>query len=497
MPSAMTEQAAARKLSILMEIHKALSRSMDLKDSLHAVLLILRESYRIKAGSIFIIDEEGSLRLAAFSGSEKRKPFLTHINPVFTAIAETAKPIIVPQVSRDPAFTATPIPSRGEDSFIGVPVVLDYRTLGVLNVLFAYHPQRHFESALKFLQLTASALLQPVRVHRIIADERKRLQDENVFLKKKLEEEYGFHNIIGNSHQMRDVYEQISRVAETDTTVLLRGESGTGKELMAEALHYNSTRKDKPFIRMNCAAVPETLIESEFFGHEKGAFTGAVGQKKGRFETADSGTVFLDEIGDLAPSTQVKLLRLLQQREFQRVGGNETIHVDIRIIAATHADLEDLISRRLFREDLYYRLNVFTIFIPPLRERKTDILLLADHFMIKYGRRHRKPVRRISTPAIDMLMRYHWPGNVRELENCIEHAVLLCEDVIHSHHLPPTLQTAESSNTVPRLSLSKAVEMYEKEMIQDALKTTRGNRAQAARLLDTTERIIGYKISKY
>jgi Nif-specific regulatory protein len=327
--------------------------------------------------------------------------------------------------------------------------------------------------------------------------ERQKLIDENVMLKQKLQEEFSFHNIIGNSHEMRDVYEQIARVARTNTTVLIRGESGTGKELIAEAIHYNSPRKNKPFIRINCGAVPENLIESEFFGHERGAFTGAVARKKGRFDIGNGGTIFLDEVGELSPSTQVKLLRVLQEQEFERVGGTESIKVDVRVIAATNANLENLINQNRFREDLYYRLDVYSIFLPPLRERKTDILLLADHFMLKYGRQHGKAVKRISTPAIDMLMRYHWPGNVRELENCIERAVLVCEDVIHSYHLPPTLQTAESSDTVSRLSLSEAVASYEKELIQDALKTTRGNRAKAARLLDSSERIIGYKIQKY
>jgi len=279
---------------------------------------------------------------------------------------------------------------------------------------------------------------------------------------------------------------------------LIRGESGTGKELIAQSIHYNSQRDDKAFIRVNCAAIPENLIESEFFGYEKGAFTGAVSRKKGRFELAHEGTIFLDEIGDLSAMTQVKLLRVPQEQEFERIGGTESIKVNVRVIGATNSDLEKRIEEGRFREDLYYRLNVFSIYLPPLRERKSDILLLADHFMLKYGRQQGKAIKRISTPAIDMLMRYHWPGNVRELENCIERAVLVCQDnVIHSYHLPPTLQTAESSGTLPQQSLEKAVMSYEKELIQDALKSSRGNKARAARLLDTTERILGYKINKY
>jgi Nif-specific regulatory protein len=234
------------------------------------------------------------------------------------------------------------------------------------------------------------------------------------------------------------------------------------------------------------------------FGYEPGAFTDARSTKKGRFELANTGTLFLDEVGDLSLSTQVKLLRVLQEREFERLGGVKPIKVDVRLIAATNKDLDEAIKACTFREDLYYRLNVFTIFLPPLRERRADILLLADHFVKQYGTRHGKDVRRISTPAIDMLMAYHWPGNVRELENCIERAVLVCDGgAIHAHDLPPTLQTAEVSGTLPERSLDAAVSAFEKDLLQDALKTTRGNRAKAARLLNSTERIIGYKIQKH
>jgi len=268
--------------------------------------------------------------------------------------------------------------------------------------------------------------------------------------------------------------------------------------MVAHAIHYNSLRAGKPFVKVNCAALPETLIESELFGYERGAFTGAMSRKKGRFELADGGTLFLDEIGDLNVSTQIKLLRALQEREFERLGSTETIKVNVRLVAATSKDLETAIEREQFRADLYYRLNVFTIFMPPLRERKPDVLLLADYFLDKYGREHGKHVKRISTPAIDMLTSYHWPGNVRELENIIERAVVVCDsNVIHGHHLPPTLQTAEGSGTISRLSLSASITAYERDLIMDALKTSRGNRAKAAKLLDTTERIISYKIKKY
>jgi Nif-specific regulatory protein len=341
-------------------------------------------------------------------------------------------------------------------------------------------------------------IAQAVKIQRLIEEDKRRLVDENEHLRQELREKYDFSNIIGTSGPVRQVYEQVAQVAATNTTALIRGESGTGKELIAHAIHYNSLRAKKPFVKVSCAALPESLIEAELFGHEKGAFTGAEARKKGRFELAEGGTLFLDEIGDINLSTQVKLLRVLQEREFERVGGTETIKVNVRLIAATNKDMEQALANGTFREDLYYRLNVFTIFVPPLRDRKADLLLLADHFLEKFSHEHGKSIKRISTPAIDMLVSYHWPGNVREMENALERAVLMCEgQVIHAHHLPPSLQTAEASGTVTRVSLTDAIVAYEKDLIQDALKTTRGNRAKAARLLDATERILNYKIRKY
>ena len=494
-----------KKLSILVEINNAISRTFNLKESLMATLKILQKSYHIKSGAIVLAEDDGiNFVMGATIGyrDEMTKTRYKIGEGLTGRIAESGKPIIAPQVSKEPLFlnrmsSWDPKFDR-EQSFIGVPIILDYETLGVLIVNLAYNAKRDYDSSIKFLTLVASALVQAIRLDRIRKQERKELVQESAKIHDKLKEEFSFHNIIGNSHEMQEVYEKVTQVARADTTVLIRGDSGTGKELIAQAIHYNSLRAGKPFIRVNCAAIPETLIETEFFGHEKGAFTDARTQRKGRFELADGGTIFLDEIGDLSQMTQVKLLRVLQEQEFERVGGAEPIRVDIRVIAATNADLEKKMKENLFREDLYYRLNVFSILMPPLRERPTDVLLLADYFMVSYGRKHGKSIRRISTPAIDMLRQYHWPGNVRELENCIERAVLVCDDqVIHSYHLPPTLQTAESSGTMPRISLDAAVANYEKELILDALKSTRGNRAKTARLLDTTERIIGYKIQKY
>jgi Nif-specific regulatory protein len=363
---------------------------------------------------------------------------------------------------------------------------------------FRFEADRPYDADLSCLRVVAAMMAQAVKSDYLVDDERRRLMDENSHLLGELKERYEFTNIIGTAGPMRQVYEQIVQVANTNTTVLIRGESGTGKELIAHALHYNSPRAKKPFVKVSCAALPDSLIEAELFGFEKGAFTGAVARKKGRFELAEGGTLFLDEIGDVNLATQVKLLRVIQEREFERVGGTETLRSNVRLITATNKDLEKSIAEGAFREDLYYRLNVFSIFVPPLRDRKSDLLLLCDHFMQKYSKEHTKDIRRITTPAIDMLTSYHWPGNVRELENVIERAVLVCDSgAIHGHHLPPTLQTAQASGTLPRLSLCDAISAYEKDLVQDALKTARGNRAKAARLLSTTERIFNYKVRKH
>jgi Nif-specific regulatory protein len=481
-----------RKLSTLLELSQ--------------VLEILEENHGTVSGAITLLDDTtGELTIEAATGISWQVSLRTKYRlgeGITGRVVESGKPVVVPQVSREPLFlNRTGVwkeSGKEEMTFICVPITVDNRTAGALGVNLRYDKDRNYDRAIKFFGVVASMIAQAIRVNKLIEAERQRLIDENLLLRQELRERYDFRNIIGNSHGMRQVYEQVAQVAPTNTTVLIRGESGTGKELIAHAIHYNSPRANKPFVKVSCGALPESLIESELFGYEPGAFTDARAQKKGRFELAHGGTLFLDEVGELSQSTQIKLLRVLQEREFERLGGVQPIKVNVRLIAATNKDLEVAIKQGTFREDLYYRLNVFTIFLPPLRERRPDILLLADHFVEKYATEHGKNVKRISTPAIDMLMSYHWPGNVRELENCIERAVLLCESgVVHAHHLPPTLQTAEVSGTLPRLSLESAVASYEKDLILDALKTTRGNRAKAARLLDTTERIIGYKIQKY
>jgi Nif-specific regulatory protein len=495
---------AARLLVMLLEAGRVLSAELSPRAAFAQVLEILKQRHGVIRGAVALLDARSlEIRVEVSAGlSDAGRIARYRLGEGITGrVVETGKPIVVPKVSREPMFlnrAGKRDLQKQELTYLCVPIVVKGKPVGALGVDLRFKPDRNYDSELRCLGLVAAMMAQSIKAEHLVDEERRRLMDENSHLLEELKERYDFSNIIGTAGPMRQVYEQIAQVAHTNTTVLIRGESGTGKELIAHAIHYNSPRDQKPFIKVNCAALPETLIESELFGYEKGAFTGANSLKKGRFELAEGGTLFLDEIGDINLSTQIKLLRVLQEKEFERLGGTSTVRANVRLITATNQDLEKAMAEGKFREDLYYRLNVFTIFVPPLRDRKADMLLLADHFLQKYSREHKKDIRRISTPAIDMLTAYHWPGNVRELENVLERAVLVCDSaVIHGHHLPPTLQTAQASGTMTTLSLSEAVGAYEKDIVVDALKSTRGNRAKAARLLGTTERIINYKVRKY
>ena len=493
-----------QKLSTLLSASQVLLGATDFRSGLQRVLDTLRISHSALASRIVLLNEEtGEVEVEAASGRpDGAKPVRAGFSGGLSGdVIRNGKPVIVPVVRRDQRFSTQLVgrsTSRETVTYVAVPIAYEGRTIGQLEIDLEYMPNRDYERTVTFLAVVGAMIAQAMKVHRLIEADRQRLVEENAHLRLELHERYGFSNIIGASRQMHDVYAQVAQVAKTNTTVLLRGESGTGKELIAHAIHHNSARAKKPFIKVSCGALPNDLIESELFGYEKGAFTGAHAAKKGRFELAEGGTLFLDEIGELNLATQVKLLRVLQAREYERLGGTQTIHADIRLIAATNKDLEAAIVSKGFREDLFYRLNVFAIFVPPLRDRKTDVLQLANFFLDKFASQHGKNVKRIATPAIDMLMAYHWPGNVRELENAIERALVVCnEHVLHAHHLPPTLQTAEETGTVIEQSLEQATEAFEKDILQDALKSARGNRAKAARLLRTTGRVFNYKVRKY
>ena len=494
-----------QSLTMLADINHELTAAQNPRAGIQRALELLDQHHGVIRSAVVLADpDSGRLRVEASAGltGPGRHAEWEMGEGITGRVVESGKPVVVPQISQEPMFLhrtgRRQEGPRSEISFMSVPIPGERTTIGALNLDFPFKKTRVYDRDLQVCRVVASMFGQALRLQQVAEVERQRLRDENIHLKEELKQRYDFSKIIGTSGPMRQVYEQIARVASANTTVLIRGESGTGKELIAHAIHYNSPRAKKPFIKVSCAALPDSLIESELFGYERGAFTGAVGRKEGRFEMAEGGTLFLDEIGDINLSTQVKLLRVIQEKEFERLGGTSSVKSNVRLIAATNTDLEKAIASGTFREDLHYRLNVFTIFVPPLRERKTDILLLADNFLEKYSTEHGKHVKRISTPAIDMSMAYHWPGNVRELENSIERAVLVCDgSVVHAHHLPPTLQTGEASGTTTNVSLNDAVTAYEKDLLQDALKTTRGNRVKAATLLNSTERIISYKVKKY
>lgn len=490
----------------LYEIGKCISENKDINNIASGVLSIMAKSLGIQKGMITIFNRKSGEILIheayGISEDEKARGKYSLGEGVTGRVVESGKTVVVPKISEEPMFlNRTGSRSSVDDrdiSFICVPIQSESETIGTLSASQFFKSERELESDVKILSIIASMIHQAVKLYRTRYEEMAELTEENQRLHDELKEKARPFNMIGHSESMRVLYGLVEKIAQTSTTVLILGESGVGKELVAEALHYLSPRSDKPFIICNSAALPENLIESELFGHEKGSFTGASDKRKGRFEAAADGTIFLDEIGEISLAVQAKLLRVLQQKEFERVGGNKTVKTEARVIAATNRNLEELIKEGRFREDLYYRLNVFPITIPPLRERKADIPALADHFIEKYNSIHSKRVLRVSTTAIDMLMSYHWPGNVRELENCIERAIILNTDgVIHSHHLPPTLQTEKSSNTHIKGSLKQQLEIVEKEIITQALKNSLGNMAMAARELGLTERIMGLRIKKY
>lgn len=381
-----------------------------------------------------------------------------------------------------------------EVGFICVPIVVEEQTIGTVSVDCPNRDAILLKETLTLMEIFSAMISHDVVMQRMVLHEHELAVAERQRWERAAQDVRPA-NLVGDSSAMQEVYRRIAQVAVGDTTVLIRGETGTGKELVAAAVHQRSRRSKGPFVKVNCAALSESLLESELFGHEKGAFTGALYQRKGRLEEAEGGTLFLDEIGDFSPAIQVKMLRVLQEKEFERVGSNQTRKANVRILCATNVDLEKAVKEGTFRADLFYRINVFPVYVAPLRKRKTDILQLANFFVEKHAKSIGKPVRRLSTPAINMLTAYHWPGNVRELENCIEHAVLVtANETIKGQDLPPTLQFPELIETEEAISLKARVEVVERDCIVDALKRYRGNVTAAARELGITARMVRYKI---
>lgn len=504
--SAYSVNRQLHELSLLFDISETLNKSYDIKEVLEPVLKVMAEHMGMFRGTLTILNRDTNeifIESAyGLSVKEQARGKYKVGEGITGKVVESGKAMVIEKISAEPQFLDRTKARNNNDkhdiSFICVPIKIGSEVIGALSVDRLFSEDVSPCEDLRLLTIIASLIARSVQLHQNIYEDKKRLSDENKRLQLALKEKFCPSNMIGNSNLMQEVYEMISRVSPSEATVFIHGESGVGKELVASAIHYNSARSNKPFIKVNCAAFPDNLIESELFGHEKGAFTGATERRKGRFERAHGGTLFLDEVGDLSLMTQVKLLRVLQEREFERVGGSENIKVDVRIIAATNKPMEKLIENGEFRQDLYYRLNVFPVYVPPLRERKSDIILLADYFVEKYNTKSQKQIKRITTAAIDMLISYHWPGNVRELENTIERAILLSLDgVIHAYHLPPSLQTGKESGTVPQGKLNVLLSNVEKDAMIDALKATNGNMAKAAKVLGITERVMGLRMIKH
>ncbi|RJX18081.1 MAG: nif-specific transcriptional activator NifA [Desulfobulbus sp.] len=501
------------ELTALYEIAQLIGSAHDLDSTLNAVLGVLRDILRMERATLFLLDDTGRRLVikasCGLSHDEEKRGVYRPDEGITGRIFASRAPFVVPDIHREPLFlnkTRSRDIDKGKLSFLGVPVLIAGEPAGVLTVDRLFGLEIPFEEDIRFLTVVATLIAQFLVLSREIRKQEAHLREENRSLRAQLTPVFSQHNILGQSKVMREVFAAITKVAPSSATVLLQGESGTGKELVARAVHQASGRRDKPFLKVNCAALPENLLESELLGHEKGAFTNALARRKGRFELADRGTLFLDEIGELPLELQAKLLRVLQEQQFERLGGSETISVDVRIIAATNRSLEEAVSQGRFRADLFYRLNVVPIVLPPLRERAEDIPLLIDHFLGISNQQNRKQVR-FSREVMDFLSTYRWPGNVREMQNLVERLVIMAdrqqillsdlptfvaaEPEMVAPPMPAIVQAAGTA--APRMSL----EEIERGEIEAALKRHGWVQARAARELGLTPRQMGYKIRKY
>jgi Nif-specific regulatory protein len=480
-PPPITGATADQELAILTEIGQILSSSLDARDVYAKIMQIMSDKAAMRRGTLVLLDEStGRLRTEAAVGlgsdDIERNRFALGEGITGNVVA-TGRARIVADIRNDPDFLNRTgrlnAESSGQQiSFICVPIRIEGRTAGALAVDRPFVSEEQLRNDQVFIEIIAAFLAQAIQINRMVMRQKEELLEENAQLRAQVRDRYRFENIIGDAPAMHEVFATVGQVANSRATVLLLGETGTGKEMIAKAIHYNSPRKEKPFIRVNCGALTGTLLESELFGHVKGSFTGAIKDKIGRFEAADGGTIFLDEIGTMEPQLQVKLLRVLQEREFERVGDTQVVKVDVRVIAATNVDLQEEVAKQNFREDLFYRLNVVSIYLPPLRNRREDIPRLIDYFLDKYNAVNDRKLRRISRDMLNVLLRYPWPGNVRELENAIERAVVLSRDEDFTEDLLPlsvkmfaqqrrTSQSSESIETLTRRLADQAISDYE------------------------------------
>lgn len=500
------------ELTTLYEISKLLTSTFNLDQSLTSVMNVLDKFLGMRYGTIVLQNKESkALDTIVSLGVEKKRHIKFRSGEgIIGKVFRTGSPIVVTDIRDEPSIWKG---MKLEDSILTkfsllcIPIKSQMGTIGTLSIIYCRSEESvSINEALSLLTMIGSLIGQAVEISRKVNEEKTRLREEKMHLQQELASLHRIDNMVGRSEIMQETFETIRRVALSNATVLIRGESGTGKELVARAIHYNSPRAEGPFIKINCTAIPDTLLETELFGHVKGSFTGASGERKGRFELADKGTIFLDEIGDLPVSTQLKLLRVLQERSFEKLGSSTTINVDVRIVAATNSDLEAAIDKGTFREDLFYRLNVVPLILPPVRSRREDIPLLIEYFLKKFNKENSKNVG-ISEDAMDYLLGYAWPGNVREIENCIERIVILSDndtatrndlpyEILNARRLPPRSKP-EDVHKPEEDSLTKTVEDIEIERIVEALKKCGWVKSRAAKLIGLTTRQLDYRISKY
>ncbi len=519
-----SDRTSNMELVTIYEVGKILSSSLNLSKTLREVLNVISVHLNTRRGMISLLQESGELHLVGASGlssEEFKRGRFQSGEGVTGKILQSGMPVVVHDISEEPLFlnrTGSLDDAKDQTiAFIGVPIKLGNETIGVLSIdRVAESRVGKFQNDVRLLTMVANLVGQTVRLHQSVVSERSQLIQEQQRLKSELHGKYSLDNVVGYSKVMQEVFSQAHLAAPGRATVLLRGESGTGKEVVARGIHFLSPRKDAPFIKVNCAALTETLLESELFGHEKGAFTGAQAERKGRFELAHGGTLFLDEIGDISPAFQAKLLRVLQEREFERVGGNRSIRVDVRLITATNRNLEKAVASGEFRADLYYRINVVSIYLPPLRDRREDIPYLVERFLSKFNKENKRELT-LSAEAVSVLSNCYWPGNVRELENCVERTATMtrgnfireidfpCQQgkcltqELHGELKPipivvqPLRRTADETES----SQVAAAPSTERERLIAALEQSGWVQAKAARLLDISPRQMGYALLKY
>ncbi|MEN8262270.1 MAG: nif-specific transcriptional activator NifA [Nitrospirota bacterium] len=516
-----TSAVKTPEVQALCEIAQLVGSAAELKITLSEILRILHDTLYMERASLVLLDETSvNLTIKASYGltkEEKERGVYSLNEGVIGKVFRSKFPFVVPDIKSEPLFlnrTQSRSINKSNIAFIGVPVLLRNEPVGVLTVDRLFAPEVSYEEDVYFITVVATLIAQFIELNKTIKQKEELWIEENRKLRAQLDKRYSRHNIIGQSKVMHEVFQLIDRVAPSTATALLLGESGTGKELVARAIHHAGPRVTEPFIEINCAAVPENLLESELLGHEKGAFTGATSFKKGRFELADGGTLFLDEIGELPLNLQAKLLRVLQERNFERLGGTKTISVDVRIIAATNINLEEAIAQGRFRADLYYRLNVVPIMLPPLRERREDIPLLLDFFLRESNERNAKQMK-LSQEAVEFLKIYSWPGNVREMQNLVERMVIITDDgwckvsdlpsvmlaepegrIINEHPDKRDIHINED-NRAGSTVLKSSLKDMEKEIVESAMQRNGWVQARAARELGISQRQIGYKIKKF